>query len=86
MTKKARSKDLAPFWDIGGNMSSCALSSTAIGVLDWAVYMGAAVQITAFGFMKEEGRVHHHRLPECAEASADIGCRENEDVVIISHK
>ncbi len=29
------------------------LSSTVVGVLDWAVYMGAAIQSALFGFVIE---------------------------------
>jgi OPA family sugar phosphate sensor protein UhpC-like MFS transporter len=40
-------------WAIAGDMGGRALSSTVVGVLDWAVYMGAAIQATIFGFVKE---------------------------------
>ena len=40
-------------WAIAGDMGGRALSSTVVGVLDWAVYMGAAVQADVFGFVKE---------------------------------
>ena len=40
-------------WAIAGDMGGRALSSTVVGVLDWAVYMGAAIQATVFGFVKE---------------------------------
>lgn len=40
-------------WAVAGDMGGRALSSTVVGVLDWAVYMGAAVQATAFGFVKD---------------------------------
>ena len=40
-------------WAIAGDMGGRALSSTVVGVLDWAVYMGAAVQAAVFGFVKE---------------------------------
>ena len=40
-------------WAIAGDMGGRALSSTVVGVLDWAVYMGAAVQASAFGFLQE---------------------------------
>ena len=39
-------------WAIAGDMGGRALSSTVVGVLDWAVYMGAAVQAVFFGFVK----------------------------------
>lgn len=40
-------------WAIAGDMGGRALSSTVVGVLDWAVYMGAAIQASVFGFMQE---------------------------------
>jgi len=40
-------------WAIAGDMGGRALSSTVVGVLDWAVYMGAAIQASAFGFIQE---------------------------------
>ena len=39
-------------WAIAGDMGGKALSSTMVGVLDWAVYMGAAIQEIAFGFVQ----------------------------------
>ena len=41
-------------WAIAGDMGGRALSSTVVGVLDWAVYMGAAIQASVFGFMQEQ--------------------------------
>lgn len=41
-------------WAIAGDMGGRSLSSTVVGVLDWAVYMGAAFQASVFGFVKEE--------------------------------
>ncbi|MBQ7010442.1 MAG: MFS transporter [Clostridia bacterium] len=41
-------------WAIAGDIGGRALSSTVVGVLDWAVYMGAAIQASIFGFVKEE--------------------------------
>ena len=41
-------------WAIAGDMGGRALSSTVVGVLDWAVYMGAAVQASVFGFMQQQ--------------------------------
>ena len=41
-------------WAIAGDMGGRALSSTVVGVLDWAVYMGAAIQASAFGFVQEK--------------------------------
>ncbi len=40
-------------WAIAGDMGGRALSSTVVGVLDWAVYMGAAIQASVFGFVRE---------------------------------
>ena len=40
-------------WAIAGDIGGKALSSTVIGVFDWAVYMGAAIQASLFGFVKE---------------------------------
>ena len=40
-------------WAIAGDMGGRALSSTVVGVLDWAVYMGAAIQASIFGFIQE---------------------------------
>lgn len=41
-------------WTIAGDIGGKALSSTVIGVFDWAVYMGAAVQAMMFGFVKDK--------------------------------
>ncbi len=40
-------------WTIAGDIGGKALSSTVVGVFDWAVYMGAAVQAMMFGFVKD---------------------------------
>ena len=40
-------------WAIAGDIGGKALSSTVIGVFDWAVYMGAAIQATMFGYVKD---------------------------------
>ena len=40
-------------WTIAGDIGGRPLSSTVIGVFDWAVYMGAAIQASVFGFVKE---------------------------------
>ena len=40
-------------WAAAGDMGGRAFSSTVVGVLDWAVYMGAAVQASVFGFVKD---------------------------------
>ena len=40
-------------WAIAGDLGGRALSSTIVGVFDWAVYMGAAIQASIFGFMKD---------------------------------
>ncbi len=41
-------------WAIAGDMGGRALSATVVGVLDWAVYMGAAIQASVFGFVQEK--------------------------------
>jgi len=40
-------------WAVAGDMGGRAFASTIVGVLDWAVYMGAALQASVFGFMKD---------------------------------
>ena len=40
-------------WAVAGDLGGRAFSSTIVGVLDWAVYMGAAVQAAGFGFVKD---------------------------------
>jgi sugar phosphate permease len=40
-------------WTIAGDIGGKAFSSTVIGVFDWAVYMGAAIQASMFGFVKD---------------------------------
>ncbi len=40
-------------WAVAGDIGGRAFSSTVVGVLDWAVYMGAAVQALLFGFVKD---------------------------------
>ena len=40
-------------WAVAGDLGGRAFSSTVVGVLDWAVYMGAAVQALGFGFVKD---------------------------------
>ena len=40
-------------WAVAGDLGGRAFSSTVVGVLDWAVYMGAAVQAVGFGFVKD---------------------------------
>lgn len=40
-------------WTIAGDIGGKAFSSTVVGVFDWAVYMGAAIQATIFGFVKD---------------------------------
>lgn len=39
-------------WAIAGDMGGRAMSSTVVGVLDWAVYMGAALQAMTFGYVE----------------------------------
>ncbi len=41
-------------WTIAGDIGGKALSSTVVGIFDWAVYMGAAVQAVLFSFLKEK--------------------------------
>lgn len=41
-------------WTIAGDIGVKALSSTVVGVFDWAVYMGAAMQAMLFGFVKDK--------------------------------
>ncbi len=40
-------------WTIAGDIGGKELSSTVVGIFDWAVYMGAAVQALLFGFVKD---------------------------------
>jgi len=40
-------------WAVAGDLGGRAFSSTVVGILDWAVYMGAAIQASAFGFLKD---------------------------------
>ena len=40
-------------WTIAGDIGGKAFSSTVVGVFDWAVYMGAAIQAALFGFVKD---------------------------------
>lgn len=40
-------------WAVAGDMGGRAFASTAAGVLDWAAYMGAAVQASVFGTVKD---------------------------------
>jgi len=40
-------------WAIAGDIGGRAFSSTVVGVFDWAVYMGAAIQAAVFGFVKD---------------------------------
>ena len=40
-------------WAIAGDMGGRAFAATVVGVLDWAVYMGAASQEAAFGYLKD---------------------------------
>ncbi len=39
-------------WAIAGDMGGRAFAATVVGVLDWAVYMGAAIQESCFGYLK----------------------------------
>ena len=38
-------------WAIAGDMGGRAFAATVVGVLDWAVYMGAATQEASFGYL-----------------------------------
>lgn len=40
-------------WAVAGDIGGKEHSSTATGILDWAVYMGAAIQAVIFGFVKD---------------------------------
>ena len=40
-------------WAIAGDIGGRAFSSTVVGVFDWAVYMGAAIQAMIFGTVKD---------------------------------
>lgn len=40
-------------WAVAGDMGGRAFASTIVGVLDWAVYMGAALQASVFGWVKD---------------------------------
>ncbi len=40
-------------WAIAGDIGGKVFSSTVVGVFDWAVYMGAAIQAMIFGFIKD---------------------------------
>lgn len=40
-------------WAVAGDLGGRAFSSTVVGMLDWAVYMGAAIQASVFGYVKE---------------------------------
>ncbi len=40
-------------WAVAGDMGGRAFAATVVGILDWAVYMGAAVQEGAFGYLKD---------------------------------
>jgi sugar phosphate permease len=39
-------------WAIAGDMGGRAFAATVVGVLDWAVYMGPAIQVSSFGYLK----------------------------------
>lgn len=40
-------------WSVAGDIGGSKYSSTATGILDWSVYMGAAIQASIFGFVKD---------------------------------
>jgi sugar phosphate permease len=41
-------------WAIAGDIGGKIFSSTVVGILDWAAYMGAAIQASVFGFVQEK--------------------------------
>lgn len=40
-------------WSVAGDIGGTEYSSTAAGILDWSVYMGAAIQAFIFGILKD---------------------------------
>lgn len=40
-------------WSVAGDIGGSEYSSTAVGILDWSVYMGAAIQAFVFGLVKD---------------------------------
>lgn len=40
-------------WSVAGDIGGREYSSTAVGILDWSVYMGAAIQAFVFGLVKD---------------------------------
>ena len=40
-------------WSVAGDIGGIEYSSTATGILDWAVYMGAAIHASIFGLVKD---------------------------------
>lgn len=40
-------------WSVAGDIGGSEYSSTATGILDWSVYMGAAIQAFIFGLVKD---------------------------------
>ena len=40
-------------WSVAGDIGGSEYSSTAAGILDWSVYMGAAIQAFVFGLVKD---------------------------------
>ena len=40
-------------WSVAGDIGGSEYSSTATGILDWSVYMGAAIQSFIFGVVKD---------------------------------
>ena len=41
-------------WSVAGDIGGSEHSSTAAGILDWSVYMGAAIQAFVFGSVKDK--------------------------------
>ena len=40
-------------WSVAGDIGGSEYSSTATGILDWACYMGATIQASVFGLVKD---------------------------------
>lgn len=41
-------------WSVAGDIGGSEYSSTVAGILDWSVYMGAAIQASLFGLIKDK--------------------------------
>ena len=40
-------------WSVAGDIGGTEYSSTVTGILDWSVYMGAAIEASLFGLIKD---------------------------------